>query len=262
MSDQLNSQKIQGLLETESLGQTIVILETVDSTNDYAKQHLDAHGAVVIADEQTAGRGRLGRTWLSPKGEGLWMTVVLVLEKSLELLQTVTLAAGLAVAQALEESGVESFISLRWPNDVFLNRKKVCGILTESQLRGAMASKIEVGFGLNVSQEKDEFPANLRKPATSLQIEEEKEFDRNKIAAIILKKFEEQVHNIISGDVEKCITGWKEFCDQMDKQVEVEVNGKTISGILIDVKNSGAAAIEQDDGTQLEITTGEIKLEI
>lgn len=260
MSDQLNSQSIQSLLQTESLGHKVVVLETVDSTNDYAKQHLDTHGEVVIADEQTAGRGRLGRTWLSPQGKGLWMTCVLILEQSLESLQVVTLAAGLAVAQALKELGVKGSISLRWPNDVFLNRKKVCGILTESQLRGALASKIEVGFGLNVSQTEDDFPSDLRKPATALQLEEEIEFNRNELAATILSKFELQIRAIFSGNTNQMIAQWKEYSDQIESLVEVAATEKTFTGKLIDLRDSGAAVVRQDDGTVLEIVSGEIKL--
>jgi len=259
MSDQLIAEKIQDLLDTESLGQQIVVLESVDSTNDYAKQHLDAHGAVVIADEQTAGRGRLGRTWLSPKGKGLWMTCVLILEQSLESLQVVTLAAGLAVAQALKEVGVHGFISLHWPNDVFLNRKKVCGILTESQLRGALASKIEVGFGLNVSQREDDFPPDLRKPATAIQLEEDIVLNRNELAAMILSKFAIQIETILTGNTHRMITQWKESSDQIERLVKVETNEKTFTGKFIDLRDNGAAVVQQDDGTVLEIVSGEIK---
>ncbi len=257
MSEELSAKKIQSLLRTESLGHKIVILDSVDSTNNYAKQHLEAHGAVVIAEEQTAGRGRLGRNWLSPKGHGLWMTIALLPGKSLESMQVITLVAGLAVAQVLDESAAGK-INLQWPNDVLLNQKKVCGILTESQLRGTNASKIVVGIGLNASQKSGDFPSDLRKPATSLLIETDKKFDRNALAAAILSKFEVQYKSVISGEIAESLAQWKFWCRQLGNLVDIEQNGKSIHGKFVDIRANGAAIIVQADGSTLEVSSGEI----
>ena len=143
----------------------MVRFDRVSSTQDVARKYAeDGREVVVVAEEQTGGRGRLGRKWFSPRG-GLWFSVVL---RRIETPVTlVCLAAGLAVAEAVEElTGLKP--CLKWPNDVLINGRKVCGVLVEGKFTGEKLSYLIVGVGLNVNIPLDSFPPSIRGKATSL----------------------------------------------------------------------------------------------
>lgn len=260
MSVPLSGKAIRPLLDTESLGSDSTVLETVGSTNDFAKEHLQKHGAVVLSEEQTGGRGRLGRQWLSPKGKGLWMSAVLRPDKKLESVQLITLASGLAVVRALEKIIEYKKLSLKWPNDVFLNGKKVCGILVESQIRGGRFDRIVIGIGLNVGQAKEDFPDDLRYPASSLWLETKTHHDRNLLAAAILNELEPLADAVFLGKTSEMLAAWKSYCSQVNKPVEIEGADQPKIGVFRDVLETGAVLLELSDGSTREITVGEISL--
>jgi len=186
----LNIDNIKNKLNTEYLGREILYLDEVDSTNNIAKEYGKQegnHGLLVIAEGQNAGKGRLGRSWNSPIGSGVWMSLVLkpnIEQKSSPML---TLIAALAVNVSMRKiTGLKTVI--KWPNDIVLNGKKTCGILTEMTASADRQGSIIIGIGINVNQE--EFPEELREKATSLWIEGKRQVSREALISEIMNQLE------------------------------------------------------------------------
>lgn len=183
---------IKRLLRARWAGSRLVFLEETDSTNNQAKllaAEGAAHGTLVVADRQTAGRGRRGRSWESPLGTGIFMSLILKPSFMPEHASMLTLVAALAVSRAVEEvTGLETWI--KWPNDLVVNKKKVTGILTEMSADMGEIHYVVLGVGINVNM--TEFPEEIRETATSLYLEAGREVDRAALIAAFLKCFEEE----------------------------------------------------------------------
>ncbi|MGB9671753.1 MAG: biotin--[acetyl-CoA-carboxylase] ligase [Candidatus Bathyarchaeales archaeon] len=189
----MNVDKIQEGLQTKKFGKTIILLRKVDSTNNFAKK-LARYGAfegtVVVAEEQTAGRGRHKRKWFSPKG-GLYFSVILRPKFKVNEAVGIVVAAGLAVVKVLSENyGLK--VEAKWPNDVLLDGKKVCGILTEVNSIGEKVNYVVVGMGINVNSIiAEDFPEELQPIATSLKEKLKKKVALEPLLKRCLEKFEE-----------------------------------------------------------------------
>lgn len=182
--------EIKSLLSTRWAGGRVFYFKETDSTNEQAKK-LAAdgaeHGTLVVADMQTAGRGRRGRSWTSPAGTGIFMSIILKPAFGPEHAASLTLVAALATAKAIEEeTGLCPMI--KWPNDLVVNKKKVTGILTEMSADEEQIHYVVVGVGINVNMTK--FPEEIRGTATSLRMEAGHEVDRAALIAAFLKHFE------------------------------------------------------------------------
>ena len=189
--DVVCKEEILSLLETKWAGRNLVYLETVDSTNDLAKKLADQgapEGTLVVADEQTGGKGRRGRAWCTPKGSAIAMTIVLRPDIRPELASMVTLVMGLSVAKAIESLYPVS-VGIKWPNDVVVNGKKICGILTEMSAEMTGIHYLVIGTGINTNVE--EFPEEIQSVATSLIKELGEKVNRAELIAACLKYFEE-----------------------------------------------------------------------
>ncbi|MBD3274480.1 MAG: biotin--[acetyl-CoA-carboxylase] ligase [Candidatus Marinimicrobia bacterium] len=258
MSEPLDIQEIKRHLdETMTLGAQFLLFESVNSTNEYAKQNVEVNGTVVLAEKQTAGRGRLGRDWVAPAGKGILMSVVLLPEPGFSV-PLLNLAAGVAVSEALQSLySMRSVV--RWPNDVFASRKKIAGVLAETQFRGSDLSKFILGIGLNVLQKPGDFPDELRKPATSVKQETSLTIDRNLLTAGILKSLDSKIHLLESGNSHLILQEWRARTDQIGRLVKYISNKEEKVGIFKDLAKHGAVILESD-GHQAEITSGEIIL--
>lgn len=168
---ELDSKFMENQMTTQVLGKKIIYFEEVDSTNTVAKslgKETDYHGVLVIANKQNAGRGRLGREWNSPKNEGIWMSLILKPDIDIKKAPMLTLITALAVNKGIRNAtGLNSYI--KWPNDIIINGKKVCGILTEMSTSKEILESIIVGMGINVSNEF--FEKEVKDKATSLKAE-------------------------------------------------------------------------------------------
>lgn len=182
--------EIESLLSTRWAGSRIFYFKETDSTNNQAKSLAAAgaeHGALVLADRQTAGKGRLGRSWTSPAGTGIFMSLILRPEFKPEHASMLTLVAALAAAGAVQEiTGLAA--GIKWPNDLVVNKKKVTGILTEMSAEVGQIHYIVVGVGINVNM--TQFPEEIRETATSLCLETGQSADRAALIAAFLKHFE------------------------------------------------------------------------
>ena len=177
-------------LKTKAFGKKIYTFQTIDSTNNCARAIANVggpEGIVVIAEEQTAGKGRLGRRWLANPNENLTFSLVLRPSVTAEAMNQMPLFVGVALAEAIEKAtGIRA--ECKWPNDILLNRKKVAGILVESSLAHNLVEYVVVGIGVNVNQ--TEFPPDLAGKATSLRLETRREFDRGALFKDILTALE------------------------------------------------------------------------
>lgn len=247
-------------LTTEKLGKSLYYFPSLDSTNIVCKELAEKgapHGALVIADAQTRGRGRLGRTWFSPAG-GLWFSLLLRPNEMRVSPTHLTFLAGLALAQACTKNGVNA--SLRWPNDLFVGAKKAGGILTESKGNGASFDYFILGIGLNVNIDLDAFPKELQEEATSLSIEKKEPISRTQLLAYTLLLLEKLIVGIYPkqgfGPILKL---WKKYASFLGTQVRVDTSTESIEGEAVDVTLTGALAVQDIDGIIHEISCGDVR---
>ncbi|HAA43138.1 MAG TPA: biotin--[acetyl-CoA-carboxylase] ligase [Ruminiclostridium sp.] len=265
--DIINSKEIMTERESKILGKNVIYFPQIDSTNNYAKkiaQEGCEEGTVVIADLQTSGRGRLGRKWSSKNKKGILMSVVLKPEISIEELQIITLAASVAVVETVKElTGIG--LGVKWPNDIILDGRKVCGILTEASMEMDKINFVVLGIGLNVWHEKEDFPDELEEKATSLSIYMKQKSQlndiiirRSRLIIRILYKLEELYDKINKGDLGSITTLWKKYSVTLGREVLISVKGEQHSGIAIDITNEGKLVVECTDGSRKEVLSGEI----
>ncbi len=267
-SDVLNSFEISEELKTKALGRNVVYLDRIDSTNNYAKKiALEGceEGTLVVADYQTCGRGRLGRDWNSPDKKGVWMSLVLRPDIPFEEVQIITLAASVAVVQALYDvAQIEA--GIKWPNDIIICGKKVCGILVEMNMEIDRINFLVLGIGLNVNQEKDDFSQELLEKAVSLKMHVEetsnsqKILKRNELIAAILLKFEEIYDKVKSGAFEDIISEWKKYSATLGKEVNITYKNEQYRGVAEDITKDGKLIVKCEDGTVKEVFFGEISV--
>ncbi|MBE7023798.1 MAG: biotin--[acetyl-CoA-carboxylase] ligase [Ruminococcaceae bacterium] len=250
----LSEYKIKnGLPETDT--HKLIILETIDSTNHYAKELAvqgAKHNTVVLANHQTAGRGRLGRSFFSPSDTGLYMSIILKPELVSLNSALFTIAAGVSVCRAIKQT-CQMMPQIKWVNDIFINGRKICGILAESSSHSGNIDYIIVGIGINVSTPHNIFPDELSNIAGSLGTN----IDRNLLAAEILKEFTELLSSNNTSDI---INEYKQASLVLGKEIEFTQNGIQHKGIAIDINIEGNLVVALKDNTTIVLKSGEISL--
>ena len=189
MAHLYNEETISQAIDTKWAGKTVHFAKETDSTNSWIKRLAKdgaEHGTLAVAEFQSAGRGRFDRRWEAPEGSSIMMTLLLRPEFSPQYASMLTLVMGMAVAQAAEELGFN--VSIKWPNDIVISKKKICGILTEMGTNGVKINYVLIGVGINVNLK--EFPEEMQDKATSLILEGGHEYDRNQVIALVMKYFE------------------------------------------------------------------------
>ena len=261
--DSLQPQEVKGNLNTEVVGQNLLFFEQLDSTNLYAKRIAEGgflDGTVIIADEQLKGKGRMGRIWVSPKGKGIWMTIMLKPKINPADASKVTLLAACAISKAIEEiSGLST--KIKWPNDIVVNGKKLCGILTEMSAEIDEINYLIIGIGVNVNIDLEDFPKELQAIATSVKIEKGSGIIRKDLAAAIINQFERYYNGFIkTGSIKAYINEYKEKSAVLGKKVSVISSTLELQGTVIDISEEGQLQLELQDGSIKEIISGEVSL--
>lgn len=261
--DSLQPQEMKGNINTEVIGRSIKFFDQVDSTNLYAKRIAEGgflDGSVIIADEQLNGRGRMGRNWVSPKGKGIWMTIMLKPKINPADASKVTLLTACAVCKAIEEvSGLST--KIKWPNDIVLNGKKLCGILTEMSAEIDEINYLIIGIGVNVNIDLEDFPQELRDFATSMKIEKGDGVVRKELAAAIINNFERYYNGFIkTGSIRDYISEYKERSAILGKEVKVASSTFELQGTVVDISEEGQLQLELQDGSMKEIISGEVSV--
>lgn len=237
----------------------IVFLDTTDSTNITAKKMAAQGcepGTTVVALEQTGGKGRLGRQWQSAAGKGIFLSYILRPTFSIDKIGLITLAGSCAVCEVLKEKGFEA--GIKWPNDILIKGKKVCGILTETSFEETRIEYAIVGIGLNVSQSKEDFGPELINTATSLEMESLKKVNMTEMAAALLDKLHEYFAFLEEDKGDEIISRWKSYSVTLGRTIFTTVNGKKESVTALDIRQDGALTVRKQDGTVLDIISGEI----
>ncbi|SHH42321.1 BirA family transcriptional regulator, biotin operon repressor / biotin-[acetyl-CoA-carboxylase] ligase [Caloranaerobacter azorensis DSM 13643] len=259
--DILTYGEIAEYLETDYIGRKIIHFDSIDSTNIKAKQ-LAAEGAkegtVVIAEEQTMGRGRLGRGWVSPKGKGIWMSIILRPNIDPIDASKVTQIGAAAVWSALSKVGVDAYI--KWPNDIVLNGKKVCGILTEMSAELNRINYLVIGIGVNVNINSQEIPKEINNIATSIKAEVGHDVDRKFITAEILNNFERFYNELIKyGSIKTSIEICRKASILLGREIKIITNKGERRAKAIDITEQGELLIEEN-GKIEKLISGEISV--
>lgn len=252
--------EILNQLETAWAGKSCLCFPALDSTNDYAKELAKkecVHGTLIVADTQTAGKGRRGRVWQSPEGTTISMSLCLEPNLPTEKISGLTLIAALSMAEAIfEMTGKRA--QIKWPNDIVLNGRKICGILTELIFRKETYAVI-VGVGVNVNT--DHFSEEIRDVASSLKRECGRDFSRETLIATFLKYFEHFFARYEkTQDLSLLRTDYEAMLANKDQEVFVLDPKESYKGIAKGITDSGNLIVVCEDGSEKEVYSGEVSV--
>lgn len=265
--DIINSDAIQSYLPGECLCRKVEAFDTIDSTNTKAKQLAEMgepEGTLIVSDEQTAGKGRRGRKWCSKKGANVFMTLLIRPKIEPKYLSGITLLAAMSVAGAIKEV-CDANTMIKWPNDIVLEKKKICGILTEMSSEMNYVNYAVIGIGININD--DEIPDEIRQNASSIYLETGKKTNRNELAAKVIEKFDGYYKRFLeTKDLSAFTDEYNSMLISMDKEVKVlygmaetarEEEAET--GIARGIDSEGALLVETKDGIK-SIVSGEVSV--
>jgi BirA family biotin operon repressor/biotin-[acetyl-CoA-carboxylase] ligase len=248
-------------LATQHLGRTYRFLDACGSTNGDVLQMASQgapHGTVVAADRQTAGRGRMGRQWVSPPGANLYFSVLLRPAAPPFVVPQLALVAGLSVAEAVEQQAPAVEAGVKWPNDVLVAGRKLAGILCEMEAEADAVHAVVVGIGLNVNSGRDDFPPLLRKRATSLRIESGCEIGRVDMLAAVLNALEANYNQWAQGGLASLLPAMEARSVLKGKYVTVSAHRREMAGVVTELDADGCLVLEQEGGTQVHVPSGEV----
>ena len=258
--DALDACESTAELRSAGLTNPVSAFESVDSTNDVAgslARDGAPDGTIVVAEEQTGGRGRLGRRWHSPRGLGLWFSLVLRPDVEARQSACLSLVAAASVASALKAGcGVKA--SVRWPNDVVCGSKKICGILTESEFVGGKLDFVVIGVGLNVHQQVSDFPRDLRTSATSVAIECGRPVRRARLLADVIAAIRDRYATFASEGFGPARKELLSLSSLIGKFTRVATGTGDIDGTAVDIDESGALVLRTESGHLRTIIAGDI----
>jgi len=261
-SDTLSPQQIEQALADHIIGQRIIYYPCIDSTNRAARELAlqgGAHGWVVLADEQTAGRGRLDRTWDSHAGKDILASIIIYPQLPPEKTFRLTMMASIAVVQAIKRTcGI--ICGIKWPNDIFLNGKKLCGILSEGQI-GAQMQFMVIGIGLNVNSSmsgRDE----LASEAISLRDASGQRYNRSILIIAMLEEFERLYATEAEGTGESIQRLWEKHAMMLGRKVSVHSDDAVLNGIACGIMPDGRLIVRESSGREHLIVCGDLSLKL
>ena len=254
-----NETTIADQIHTKWAGKTVHFARETDSTNLWIKRLAKegaSEGTLALAEFQSAGRGRLGRSWEVPEGTSVMMSILLRPKFEPQYAPMLTLVMGMAVAKAVKKLGFD--VSIKWPNDVVVSHKKICGILTEMGVRAGKIDYAVIGVGINVNIR--EFPEEMADKATSLYLESGKEFDRSQIPGLVMEAFEKYYEKFAA----TCdLSGLKEEYESIlaNYNQPVRVLAKEpYEGVARGITDGGELLVEKTDGTIVAVSAGEVSV--
>lgn len=247
----------------QKIGRDIRVFEQTTSTNDVIEKLARdgaKEGAVVFAEAQSQGRGRLGRKWISPPRKGLWFSVLLRPALRPQAATQLTVASANALRAAIEQqTGLKA--EIKWPNDILVSNKKVAGILTELSAELDQIKYVLVGIGVDVNLNPGDLPAELRTQATSLKIELDRPVDRAELAAAILQELDREYCRVLAGDFAAVASDWEQHCATLGQRLVIHLGERRLSGRAESLGEDGALLLRTDHGHLERIVGGDITLE-
>ena len=258
-TEYISASEISKDLNTKYIGKELFVFNEVSSTNTLARflsMNGIADGSVIISEKQTNARGRSGKSWESPLG-GVWLSIVLNPHVDYAKLPLITLATGVAVAKTLEKVGVEN-PEIKWPNDIMINDKKVCGILTEAVAKFNTIENVIIGVGIDANLEIEDFPEELQEGTTTLEKELGRKGNENLLIKMFLEEFEKISEMFIHEKYEEILKEWRKRSYTIGKIVEVRKPfNKYYDGYVVGISREGALVVEKIDGSLEKVISGE-----
>ena len=244
------------------IGRQIQVFRETRSTNDVVERLARdgvGEGVVVFAESQTQGRGRLGRSWVSPAGKGLWFSVLLRPRLLPGETTRIVILAAVAMVRALRAFRVPA-IEIKWPNDILCRGRKLVGVLTEMQAELDLVRHVVLGIGVNANLEAGDFPPAVRPNATSLRIEGGQPVDRAALAVTILRELDQAYRRLSAGDFESLAAEWAASCGTLGKEVCIRVGDRLIRGRAEALDDTGALLVRTEHGRLEAVVGGEVTL--
>ncbi len=259
--DLLLSTDIASDLDTRLVGRQIHCENEIASTNQLAQQ-LAAQGApeglVVLAETQTAGRGRMGRRWESPAGVNVYCSILLKPQIPPRQAPQLTFLSAVATAEALKELyGIDARV--KWPNDILVGGRKIAGLLNELSAETEQIHALVLGIGINVNMAADQFPDELRYPATSVKIETEELQLRLPLVRLLIQRIDLLYAEFLAEGFAPLRRRWETLFDLLDRQVEVDLGQRTISGVVGGLEPDGALKLFLPDGSVERVVAGDVR---
>ncbi|HSP20358.1 MAG TPA: biotin--[acetyl-CoA-carboxylase] ligase [Myxococcaceae bacterium] len=257
--DRLTALEILPLLETGDLGRTVHAFDSLPSTSELAFRLAAEgaeHGELILAETQTAGRGRRGRSWASPPGKNLYASLVLRPELPPQRAPELTLLAAVAVAEALRGEGVEA--SIKWPNDLQVGGKKIAGILTELSAESDQVHFVVLGIGVNLNAEPSDFPPDVSRLATSVLRVLGRRVDRAAFVARLLKLLEQWLAIHETDGFGPVRARWRALSSTLGLEVLVKSERRELRGVAEDIDTDGALLLRTEDGME-RVLAGEVE---
>ncbi|WP_238380673.1 biotin--[acetyl-CoA-carboxylase] ligase [Methanolobus vulcani] len=253
--DKVDPEMLQNILKTSLIGNDVRYYSELESTNSTAREIAPSasEGTVVLAETQKNGRGRMGTEWQSVPG-GLWLSLILKPSIPLENLSKVTLVAGIAVANTLRNMGVDAHI--KWPNDVLVKGKKICGILTEVSAEIGKVDYVVLGIGINVNVKLPDLKDDIRRDSTSIANEIGKPIDRTSFLASLLYELEQQYIRFKTRQFAEIVDEWINLSDTIGRNVKVTTPIKLIEGKAVGITEKGALVVLDKNNKKHEIIAG------
>ncbi|KIH76408.1 BirA family transcriptional regulator, biotin operon repressor / biotin-[acetyl-CoA-carboxylase] ligase [Geoalkalibacter ferrihydriticus] len=259
--DLVTAGELQAGLKTALVGRNLVYFAETDSTNIQAQRAAEegaADGTVVVADSQSAGKGRMGRRWTSPAGVNLYTSVLLRPAVPPLRAPQLTFVAALAVARTIREHcGLPA--EVKWPNDILLDGCKVAGLLSEMSAESERIHYVVLGMGLNVNMDADQFPADLRYPATSLKLAAGHGWDRAPLARHLYRLLEEIYQQFLDQGFAPIARQWEELCPWSGRAIEVDRGVDCLRGTFAGIDENGALLLDIGSGSPIKIYAGDVR---
>lgn len=259
--DVMTKEEIESLMKTKWVGREVFYYDQIDSTNTQAKRLAEQEkyqGALVIAEMQSTGKGRRGRNWESPKGTGIWMSLLLRPEILPSKAPMLTLVMAYSVAEAIREITGQA-VEIKWPNDLILHGKKICGILTEMSAEIDYINHVVIGIGINVNTM--EFPEEIAATATSLRLEGQKTIKRGELISCIMSYFEKNYEAfIIKQDLSEIKDAYNSLLVNCDKEVKILTPEQEYQAHALGINELGELVVMKEDGKLENIFAGEVSV--
>ncbi len=254
-----NKESVENVINTKVIGKNIIFFDSITSTNDFLKQGYfgHEHGTVAIAKSQTNGRGRRGNIWENGEDESIFMSILLKPNMKVNNLLKISLVCSMSILKAIKEIDSNLDLKIKWPNDVLIGDKKVCGILTECVFNDINEAELILGVGINVNNKS--FPDSIKDKATSLFLEN---IDTNIPFVIgkVIENLEKNYYTYLQYGFEFFINEYKKMCCNINKDVVVINGNEKTYGKILDVNKDGSLVFQNDTGEICNIVSNEISI--
>lgn len=257
--DILSATEIAHNLKTKTIGQKVISFNEVKSTNSLASQIAEtgaAHGTIITAEQQTKGRGRLGRNWYSPTGKGIYLSIILRPKFSPDQAPGLSIMTALALALTVEKI-IPKKVRIKWPNDLLINDRKAAGILTELTAERNRIDFVIVGVGININQQSSDFPDELKETATSLRRVTRKKINRIELLQNFLVVFEREYERYCRQRLKPVHKQIRKYSSLLNQSVRLAGVGKTVEGVVSDIDELGRLVV-RDGEKRHYINSGEV----